>query len=162
MKYALDDFNLQGVLRTTPEIRLTWLAMLRHTIATLAVVFSHARGGRLGSGSAGLAWDTVAYWPVLFELPILMLVLAAVNRRPKGSSWARKAWAKGLWTMRVTALLQVLLNAWLLRQAVLADDWQIPACWLALSVLILGYTFASKYLPDYFADFPPPPEDAKP
>lgn len=164
-KYTFDDYNRHGVLRTPPALRLAFIVLLHQTILALVVALSHGRGGKAGGGSGGLDWNTISYWPVLLELPAIAVILAASQRSKLGAAWARRIWPHGLRLLQLDALIELGSSAWLAyRLGPSDDDFAMYVGLCAATALTFGYLCVSRYLRDYFAEFPSPPpaEPAKP
>jgi hypothetical protein len=81
-------------------------------------------------------------------------------RTPKAKSWVRSIWSHGLRLLQLSAVAQLAASSWLAWQpgGVGDDDYFVfNLILLGALVLTVGYLLRSRYLIDYFGDFPPPP-----
>jgi hypothetical protein len=156
--YTFDDYNQYGALRTPPELRFSLLVLLHQTFLATAVILSHGRGGKMGGGGGGIDLDAIAYWPVLLELPVILVLLAAAQRTPKAAAWVRKVWPHGLRLLQLSAIAELAASGWLAwTQGPNSDNFVLNLVLLGSLALTFIYLLRSAYLKDYFADFPPAP-----
>lgn len=158
---SIDSYNRHGVLRTPVALYLSLFVLTKQSWMAIAVALSHGKS-KMGA-TGGLAWDSIEYWPIAWEIPALIIGLALLQRAPKGPNWARKVWPTGLWMLRIAALAQLGLAAMPMTQLeFMSDDFVVRGVLLCATSYALGYLMLSKYLPHYFKEFPePPPEEAK-
>lgn len=151
----LDKYNRYGVLKPPVALYLAMFVLSKFTWLAIAVALSHGRSKTGGAG--GLSWETIQLFPLIWEMPVILVALTLFQRAPTGATWARRIWPKGLWLLRFAALIQTgLAISPLLKLEFLSDDFIVQGVILLATMYALGYLVLSKFLPLVFSEFPEP------
>lgn len=157
MDDRLLDVDQHGVLRIS---RITWLSLIllaRHWIWAFLTLLSTQYGGTAATETmrAGASW-----WPLVGQLPTVLLIFAAGRRLPDAGRVIRALWRAGAFLVGLTVCLNLAWVAWSLS---LASEWQLRPellllCFGLLDLVIASDLCFSKYAKQLFAEFPEPDE----
>lgn len=153
---AAFQIDRYGVLRIPALLWIALSLLARHWVLIILVIVlaRRERSAWLLVGDGGLPWAML-----MLEAPVLLLVAAALSRRPQGGTWARLVWRRGREIIGLTALLNLV---WTTKLLVESNYWTLwPELFLAscclLDVAIALAMYTTPYYRQLFEEFPARP-----
>lgn len=140
-----------GCLRTPLPLWLGLVFMARHwslLIVTLASV-------RRAPESVALAYEGLSWVTLVMEVPVLLLIVGALFRRPESGQFWRTLWRHGLKILWLTLMANaVYLATHLLRTPYWGKGELAMASCLLLDMAIAFGSMKSPYIRQVFLEFP--------
>jgi hypothetical protein len=154
--------NRHGVLSIPGLLWLALALLARQWVLLMMVAVSVIRrssDSTLLLGDGGAPWGALAA-----QVPVLLLMLAAVNRDPKAGAWARLLWRRGPEIIALTALLNLAWTANLLLESSYWTPWPelFLACCCVLDLAITLAMYQTPYYRQMFREFPARPTETAP
>jgi hypothetical protein len=148
---ALDEIGKHGEIRPNFMFWLVVAAVSRHIWFTAAVIAASARVKEASVLLAGFSW-----WPLLIELPALLVAALAVLRRPDSGALKRALWRAGPLLLTLAGLSQLAWIGWRWLEADRHSAWltTVDLGFAVAVALALVWLWRAPYARALFADFP--------
>ena len=155
MRDLFDRINQYGVLKVPLSLWGIVAFQARHWLLVAAAVIGMRRSPDTARllGSEG-----VPFLHLALEVPVLLIVFAAVNRDPDGGAFVRWIWRYAREIITLTAALNLAWIAWyfagIARWKPMPDNLVLLGG--LIDVLIVVAVWRSEYYKQMFAEFPEP------
>jgi hypothetical protein len=149
--YPAHRYDEQLVIKIPPLLWLTMLFLIRHAILVLLSYLP-----RTGEAMTYLRYLVDPLFLVA-DLPAVLILFAAVRRKPGAPDWIRALWGHGRPLLALSSLLYlVLLMASLFSSArpLLPAVNEVLIVSVLLNLAIVAYLVRSTLVRDVFAEFP--------
>lgn len=155
--YSFNDYDKYMSLKLDFELWLIIVYFLRPFIMQVSTI-QMGRGAKSDSvsGLKELVYpnDFVFFLAFLATIPVLLLIMAYMKRKPGASGWIRNIWHKGKQLLLATAVLNMIIIFIPFLMDLTHKINMLGWGQLAIAAYIVFYLYTTQRVTDTFADFP--------
>ena len=155
--YSFNDYDKYMSLKPDFELWLIIVYFLRPFIMKVSTI-QMGRGAKSGSvsGLKDLVYpnDFGFFIAFLATIPVLLLIMVYMKRKPGASGWVRKIWHKGKQLLLATAVLNMVVIFIPFLMDLTHRINMLGWGQLAIAAYIVFYLYTTQRVKDTFADFP--------
>lgn len=155
--YSFSDYDKYMSLKLDFDMWLIVVYFLRPFILKISTV-QMGRGTKSASvsGLKDMVYpnDFGFFIAFLATIPVILLVMVYVKRKPGASEWVKNIWRNGRVFLVVTAVLNIIIIFLPFLMDLTHRINMLGWGQLAIAAFILYYLYTSKRVKDTFADFP--------
>ena len=156
-KYSISDYDKYVCLKPGFKIWLVIIYFLRPYILFVSAIqmgFGTKNANVSGLKDAFYPDDFGFFLACIVALPVILVIIAYVKRKPGASEFIQKLWRNGLKLLTSVAVLNIVI---LFVPGKLGSTYHITMIdkvQLVIAVVIIIFLYSSKRVKDTFADFP--------
>jgi hypothetical protein len=155
--YSFNDYDKYMSLKLDFELWLIIVYFLRPFIMKVSTI-QMGRGAKSDSvsGLKDLVYpnDFGFFIAFLATIPVLLLIMVYMKRKPGASGWVRKIWHKGKQLLLATAVLNMVIIFIPFLMDLTHKINMLGWGQLAIAAYIVFYLYTTQRVKDTFADFP--------
>jgi hypothetical protein len=155
--YSFNDYDKYMSLKLDFELWLIIVYFLRPFIMKISTI-QMGRGAKSDSvsGLKDLVYpnDFGFFIAFLATIPVLLLIMVYMKRKPGASGWVRKIWHKGKQLLLATAVLNMVIIFIPFLMDLTHKINMLGWGQLAIAAYIVFYLYTTQRVKDTFADFP--------
>lgn len=155
--YSFNDYDKYMSLKLDFELWLIIVYFLRPFIMKVSTI-QMGRGAKSDSvsGLKDLVYpnDFGFFLAFLATIPVLLLIVVYLKRKPGASGWVRKIWHKGKQLLLTTAVLNMIIIFIPFLMDLTHKINMLGWGQLAIAAYIVFYLYTTQRVKDTFADFP--------
>jgi hypothetical protein len=155
--YSFNDYDKYMSLKLDFELWLIIVYFLRPFIMKVSTI-QMGRGARSDSvsGLKDLVYpnDFGFFIAFLATIPVLLLIMVYMKRKPGASAWVRNIWHKGKQLLLATAVLNMVIIFIPFLMDLTHKINMLGWGQLAIAAYIVFYLYTTQRVKDTFADFP--------
>ena len=155
--YSFNDYDKYMSLKLDFELWLIIVYFLRPFIMKVSTI-QMGRGAKSDSvsGLKDLVYpnDFGFFLAFLATIPVLLLIVVYLKRKPGASGWVRKIWHKGKQLLLATAVLNMIIIFIPFLMDLTHKINMLGWGQLAIAAYIVFYLYTTQRVKDTFADFP--------
>ena len=155
--YSFNDYDKYMSLKLDFELWLIIVYFLRPFIMKISTI-QMGRGAKSDSvsGLKDLVYpnDFGFFIAFLATIPVLLLIMVYMKRKPGASGWVRKIWHKGKQLLLATAVFNMVIIFIPFLMDLTHKINMLGWAQLAIAAYIVFYLYTTQRVKDTFADFP--------
>jgi hypothetical protein len=155
--YSFNDYDKYMSLKLDFELWLIIVYFLRPFIMKISTI-QMGRGAKSDSvsGLKDLVYpnDFGFFIAFLATIPVLLLIMVYMKRKPGASGWVRKIWHKGKQLLLATAVFNMVIIFIPFLMDLTHKINMLGWGQLAIAAYIVFYLYTTQRVKDTFADFP--------
>lgn len=155
--YSFNDYDKYMSLKLDFELWLIIVYFLRPFIMQVSTI-QMGRGAKSDSvsGLKDLVYpnDFGFFLAFLATIPVLLLIMVYIKRKPGASGWVRRIWHKGKQLLLATAVLNMIIIFIPFLMDLTHKINMLGWGQLAIAAYIVFYLYTTQRVTDTFADFP--------
>jgi hypothetical protein len=155
--YSFNDYDKYMSLKLDFELWLIIVYFLKPFIMKVSTI-QMGRGAKSDSvsGLKDLVYpnDFGFFLAFLATIPVLLLIMVYIKRKPGASGWVRRIWHKGKQLLLATAVLNMIIIFIPFLVDLTHKINMLGWGQLAIAAYIVFYLFTTQRVTDTFADFP--------
>ena len=155
--YSFNDYDKYMSLKLDFELWLIIVYFLRPFIMKVSTI-QMGRGAKSDSvsGLKDLVYpnDFGFFLAFLATIPVLLLIVVYLKRKPGASGWVRKIWHKGKQLLLATAVFNMIIIFIPFLMDLTHKINMLGWGQLAIAAYIVFYLYTTQRVKDTFADFP--------
>ena len=155
--YSFNDYDKYMSLKPEFELWLIIVYFLRPFIMKISTI-QMGRGAKSDSvsGLKDLVYpnDFGFFIAFLATIPVLLLIMVYMKRKPGASGWVRKIWHKGKQLLLATAVFNMVIIFIPFLMDLTHKINMLGWGQLAIAAYIVFYLYTTQRVKDTFADFP--------